>query len=256
MAQEVVLPLYQHDDAGARLKGPGDWVTEADHRCEALLSAALPRLLPGSDVVGEEAVHADPELLGRLREPGPTWLIDPVDGTRNFVSGQGPFAIMVALLDGGRTVGGWIHLPLEGRTLAAQAGGGSTLHGPSGTGAGGPQPHRPLVGAIARDSLPPGLAESIAGALAAAGVALVPTWACSGRDYPSVVTGEWDFLLPWAVMPWDHAAGALITQEAGGRAARLDGSAYSPAGDIAPGLLVARSPAVWQQVRGILGSVL
>lgn len=248
-ATDVVLPLYRHEDAAAREKNPGDWVTEADHRSEELLTRELPRLLPGSVVVGEEAVSADRSVLDRLSQDDPVWLVDPVDGTRNFVRGQGPFAMMVALVERGETLGGWIHLPLEGRMVCAQLGEGARLEGAR---LDARHLDRPLVGAIARDSLPGDLSGRIEEACASAGATLVPTWACSGRDYPSVLTGEWDFLLPWTVLPWDHAAGAFITGEAGGRAARLDGRPYRPADPIEPGLLVARTPEIWEQVRALL----
>ena len=65
-------------------------------------------LLPGSAVVGEEAVAADPAMLDRLRDGGAVWLVDPVDGTANFAAGRGPFAVMVALLRERRTAAGWI----------------------------------------------------------------------------------------------------------------------------------------------------
>lgn len=255
-AREVVLPLYQHEDAAARQKRPGDWVTEADHRSEAMLGRELAAMLPGSVVVGEEAVSADPAVLDGLRGKAPVWLVDPVDGTRNFVNGTGPFAMMVALVEAGTTTGGWIHLPLEGRSLTALAGEGARLDGAPPPPAPSDDPGRPLVGAIARDSLPPHLVDAVTDSLEAAGATLVPTWACSGRDYPSIVAGEWDFLLPWTVMPWDHAAGTLTVQESGGRAARLGGSRYDLSAPIAPGLLVARTPQVWDRVRSALAGVL
>lgn len=255
-SRAVVLPLYQHEDSGARQKRPGDWVTEADHRSEALLGQELAAMLPGSVVVGEEAVSVDPSVLDLLGGQAPVWLIDPVDGTRNYVSGTGPFAMMVALVEAGSVTGGWIHLPLEDRSLTALAGLGARLGDAPPPVPAAEEAGRPLVGAIARDSLPPGLVGPVTAALEAAGATLVPTWACSGRDYPSVVGGEWDFLLPWTVMPWDHAAGSLAVQEAGGRVARLDGTRYSPAAPIVPGLLVARTPQVWDRVREALAGVL
>src|SRR5262245_63225070 len=79
-------------------KAPGEPVTVADREAESALAAGLTALRPGSVVVGEEAVSADPSLLGRLRQPGEVWVIDPIDGTANFAAGREPFALMVALL--------------------------------------------------------------------------------------------------------------------------------------------------------------
>ena len=80
---------------------------------------------------------------------------------------------------------------------------------------------------------------------------ILPGWRCSGRDYPAILTGGQDFALFWRALPWDHAPGALILEEAGGRVARLDGTPYRPRDD-RPGLLAARSPAVWAAVAGAL----
>src|SRR3546814_9282988 len=59
--------------------------------------ARLTDLLPGSLVVGEEAVHAEPALMDQLASDAPVWILDPIDGTRNFAHGRPVFAIMVAL---------------------------------------------------------------------------------------------------------------------------------------------------------------
>ena len=71
-------------------KTPGDLVTIADHEAEARLTEALAGLIPGSRVVGEEAVSVDPGLLDGL-DQGCVWLVDPLDGTGNFVAGSPHF---------------------------------------------------------------------------------------------------------------------------------------------------------------------
>src|SRR3954471_16654534 len=77
---------------------PHDLVTAADRAAEAALTERLPELVPGSTVVGEEAVAADPSVLQRLRGNAPVWLVDPLDGTKNFAAGRWPFGTMVALV--------------------------------------------------------------------------------------------------------------------------------------------------------------
>ncbi|MGW0584667.1 inositol monophosphatase family protein, partial [Streptomyces sp. NPDC002920] len=71
--------------------GPHDLVTDADRRAERYLTEVLGALLPGSVVVGEEAVHADPATYGAIRGDAPVWIVDPVDGTRQFVHGDEGF---------------------------------------------------------------------------------------------------------------------------------------------------------------------
>ena len=100
-AATIVMPRFRHLGQGdVEDKSPSsdreDLVTIADREAEAWLTAALVRLDPGSTVIGEEAVHATPGLLDRLTGDAPVWLIDPVDGTRNFVHGDDGFGVMVA----------------------------------------------------------------------------------------------------------------------------------------------------------------
>src|SRR5690242_20515707 len=76
-------------------KRPGDLVTVADLAAERRLSLVLQDLLPGSRIVGEEAVAADPCVLAALAEADPVWLIDPIDGTGNFAAGKPIFAVIV-----------------------------------------------------------------------------------------------------------------------------------------------------------------
>jgi hypothetical protein len=70
---------------------PDDLVTSADHAAEEVLLASLPALVRGSRAIGEEGAAADPSQLERLREDAPVWIVDPLDGTRNFAAGREPF---------------------------------------------------------------------------------------------------------------------------------------------------------------------
>src|SRR3546814_8953683 len=92
-----------------------DLVTVVDVAVEKRLTARLTDLLPGSLVVGEEAVHAEPALMDQLASDAPVWILDPIDGTRNFAHGCPVFAIMVALAQGGESIAGWILDPVSGR---------------------------------------------------------------------------------------------------------------------------------------------
>lgn len=75
---------------------------------------------------------------------------------------------------------------------------------------------------------------------------------CAGHDYSAVAAGVLDFALFWRTLPWDHVPGALFVSEAGGVAARLDGSRYRAADHARPGLLVAPNADVWGRVRSAL----
>jgi 3'-phosphoadenosine 5'-phosphosulfate (PAPS) 3'-phosphatase len=110
-AETCVMPIFGKRESNPEEKSPGEWVTEADKAGEAFLEPSLRSLIAGSLVVGEERASADPSVLDLLTDNGNIWLIDPLDGTSNFAKGDSPFAIMVALIRSGDTVGSWIQLP-------------------------------------------------------------------------------------------------------------------------------------------------
>ncbi|MGH9165392.1 MAG: inositol monophosphatase family protein, partial [Acidimicrobiales bacterium] len=80
-------------------------------------------------VVGEEAAAADPRLLDPVGTAERLWVVDPVDGTSNFVRGSPDYAVMVALLERGAAVASWILQPVTGRLFVAEAGSGATVDG-------------------------------------------------------------------------------------------------------------------------------
>ena len=247
VAAEVIVPRQRALlAADVSEKTPGEVVTVVDIEAERHLSQGLLALLPGSQVIGEEGVAARPELLHQLDDEA-AWLIDPIDGTRNFISGNGPFAVMVVLLRHGVAVAAWIHHPLTGSTCSAELGAGAFVDG-----------KRLLTQAAAKISrgivrtkfLPEELKASVtqhAQALAE----VQPGSGCAGADYPAVIAGASDFALYWRTLPWDHAPGVLLLGEAGGHAARLDASAYR-ASDARLGLLAAGSRELWEQARDML----
>ncbi|KAF1048354.1 inositol monophosphatase family protein [Xylophilus sp.] len=129
VAQRLVLPrLRRLRDADVGEKAPGEWVTIVDREAEAALAAVLPRLLPGSRVVAEEAVAAQPSLRDGMGQ-GWVWLVDPLDGTANLVRGHDDFALMVALLHNGLACGSWIFAPASGSLAVAEHGAGAWLDG-------------------------------------------------------------------------------------------------------------------------------
>ena len=247
VAADIIVPRQRALLAGdISEKTPGEVVTVVDVEAERQLSQGLVALLPGSQVIGEEGVAARPELLQRLDDEA-AWLIDPIDGTRNFISGNGPFAVMVVLLRHGVAVAAWIHHPLTGSTCSAELGAGACVDGkrlltqPAGTAS---------RGIIRTPFLPADLKLSVA-RRAQGLIQVQPGSGCAGADYPAVITGASDFALYWRTLAWDHTPGVLLLGEAGGHAARLDGSAYR-ASDARPGILVAGSRELWEQARAVL----
>jgi fructose-1,6-bisphosphatase/inositol monophosphatase family enzyme len=252
-AADAILPVFRRlDDAEIEEKAPGEVVTVADRRAERIITDGLLRLLPGSVVVGEEAVAADPNLLTHLRGTAPTWLVDPLDGTANFAAGRRPFAVMVALLFAGVTEASWILDPVADSLLVAQAGAGTYLDGVRVRTVADASAPAALRGAVTTRFLPPALRAATEAGASRLGEVL-PGHHCAGQEYRDIATGAQHYVLFWRTLPWDHVPGALLIREAGGVARRLDGSAYQPADDRA-GLLVAANEQIWATVRETLAA--
>ncbi|HEX2674647.1 MAG TPA: inositol monophosphatase family protein, partial [Polyangiaceae bacterium] len=113
----------------ATAEDPLDLVTAADRAAEAALTALLPELAPHSTVVGEEAVAADPGVLGRLHGSVPVWIVDPLDGTKNFAAGHGPFGTMVVLVERGTLLASGIYMTEGDRVFLAERGLGTYFNG-------------------------------------------------------------------------------------------------------------------------------
>jgi len=251
IAAEHITPRYGKlsDDAIRTKTGPNDFVTEADLAAEAALQKALTAMLPGSAFIGEEIAASDPGVLDKIDDAAPVWIVDPLDGTRNFVQGRDEFGSIVALVHGGETRMGWIYaIPHETCAIGVK-GGGATWGGErlgkvaQVTGA--------LAGFRAVGSLKGALGEQLVAAMREH-LETEPA-RCSAYAYIALARGEADFALYSRAHPWDHAAGALILNEIGGRDEYLDdGSAYTPAPTLGRPLLAAGSSENWVRVKNIL----
>lgn len=250
VSAEVVEPRFgalRTDDA--HLKTPGEIVTVADVEAERLLTRRLGDLIPGAAVVGEEAAAADPTVLDGLTAPA-AWVVDPLDGTANFAAGAPDWALMVALLDHGTTVLSWIWQPLRGRMYIAEQGSGASCNGVSVRRAPAPADPASLTGSVLRRFLDPPTAANVVANEGRVG-RLESGRGCAGVEYPALVDGEQDFVVFWRTLPWDHAPGALLAEEAGGTVARPDGSPYRPE-QRSSGLIVAADPTTWAVARSLL----
>ncbi|MCC5580114.1 inositol monophosphatase [Microtetraspora sp. AC03309] len=249
-AEIAILPRFRAlADGEVAEKSPGEVVTVADREAEELISRRL-RGVVDAPVVGEEAAAGDPRLLMALREAPVAWLVDPLDGTSNFVAGRSEYAVMAALVRDGETVAAWIVRPAEGYVYVAERGSGAWRDGVRVRREPAPTDPAALRGAaLTRFLDPPAKAQVEAAAPRFA--ALGPGTGCAGVDYPRLLDGEQDFVLFQRTLPWDHAPGVLLLTEAGGVACRPDGSAYRPA-DPRPGLLNATDMNCWNTVRPLL----
>lgn len=236
VADAEIMPRYRALAAHEVIeKRPGDVVTVADRLAEQALAAIFTADDPNCLVVGEEGVYADPAPLEALPTAEHAWVIDPVDGTRNFTDGSPDFAVMVAEVRHGVTTRSWIWQPVPQVMFVAERGGGVTRNGEP-----VPKPlfQPPLVGALhGRYGRPRARVPDE--------VQLVRLAGCCGVDYPDVIEGRRAFLGYWSMHPWDHLPGALMVTETGGVVATMDGRDYA-AGVRSRFLLAAATPELWR----------
>jgi fructose-1,6-bisphosphatase/inositol monophosphatase family enzyme len=216
-----------------------DMVTEFDRAAEALIVDGLRRARPDDAIVGEEGTDA-------AGTSGIRWLIDPIDGTTNFLYGLPGFAVSVAALDDDGALAGAVYVPVTDEMFSAAVGAGATLGG---------------------QAIRCGTTTDLADALVATGFSYLPerrrTQAARlGSLLPSVrdirrlgaasvdlcyvAAGRFDAYFEQWLGPWDIAAGELIAREAGCRSGAFDGG---PAG---PSELLVAAPQLFDQMVGLL----
>ena len=250
--ERAIMPRYQALTADQIVsKAADDAVTVADHEAEAILTERLAKLLPEAAIVGEEAAHADPSMLDRLSDDL-CWIIDPIDGTNNFAAGKPPFGVLIALAERGETIGGWIYDPLRQRFCHTQLGKGAYINGER-------------VIARASGETPPVAAISLVFAdltkrealktHIAPHYTLVDIPRCAAEQYPRIVLGENDITIFERTLAWDHAAGVLFLNEAGGKCCRPDGSPYLVDRHLEPGMLGAATPALWEELAARMAGI-
>jgi len=221
-----------------------DIVTEADREVEALIRSRLLAARPDDGFLGEESG-------GDEGTTGITWVVDPIDGTVNYAYGFPAYAVSIAAVAGSRSPDAWtalagaIHAPALGETYRVARGHGAWL-GEQRLAATAEAPAGALIGTgFGYDP------ETHAGDLAV--VAKVMPIArdlrrigAASLDLAAVAAGRLDAYFERGLQPWDHAAGALLVQEAGGSFVRWDTETRRP-------MHVAAGPAVFDQLVATLG---
>jgi fructose-1,6-bisphosphatase/inositol monophosphatase family enzyme len=254
-AAEEIMPRFGNlGEAQIRRKASAfDVVTEADEAAERAIIALLKPHFPEAVFIGEEGVHREPALLDLLGTAELCFLIDPLDGTRNFASSIPLFGVMAAAVASGEVVAGVIHDPVMGGSSMAVRGGGAFHEDRSGVRSAlkvaAPVPLAEVEGIVGTNFLPEPLRSKVASNLSR--LSTTNWFRCAAHEYRLAAAGHCHVLFYNKLMPWDHAAGWLIHREAGGFSAHFDGSAYLPV-HRSGGLLCAPDEASWIAVRDAL----
>jgi myo-inositol-1(or 4)-monophosphatase len=204
----------------AEWKGEVNPVTEVDREAEAAVLAVIRRRRPSDRVLAEESGGDD-------WDDGRVWIVDPLDGTVNFVHGLPQVATSVGLRSDGSGVVGVVASVVNRETFAAEAGCGATLNGNPIRVSTESNPSRALVGtgfAYDRQQRAQEMANTLAGVLREfQGIRRVGS---AALDLCWVAAGRMDAYWEYGVRPWDTAAGTLIVEEAGGRVTTFSGAPY------------------------------
>ncbi len=259
VAKSEILSRFRRlpDHAVSTKTGPDDLVTEADLHAEAAIAAGVRLLLPEALIVGEEAAETHPEILDGLADAELSVIIDPVDGTWNFAKGLATFGVILAVARRGETVFGLLYDPVMDDWVRARRGGGAWFEAGDGTSRRlgfGDTLEGDLTGMLPILNYPRELRMHLAGGIP--GFRPFSSLRCSCHEYRTLVTGGADFVLSSVLKPWDHAAGVLAVEEAGGAVGLLDGRRYNVSITSGGHLVAARSEAILDQVRASMTTVI
>ena len=226
---EVLLSWM--DRFQAREKAPADLVSEADIESQRAIRALIGEAFPEHQFLGEESSDPAPP------KSGPCWIVDPLDGTTNYVHGVPHFAVSVALVEGGKPLVGTVYDPITQECFHAGSGAGAWLNGKSLS----TSSVQDLSQALVASSFPPVVqpeSPSVDQFLR-----LLPACQAVRRSGSAALNlaylaaGRYDGCWALDLHPWDVAAGSLLITEAGGVISRPDGGPF----DIWNPLLVAAS---------------
>lgn len=239
----------------ATSKGPRDLVTEADHAAQREVRRIVLAAFPGHGFVGEEADDGSP--APPAGQPGHSgsglrWIVDPLDGTTNYVHGFPAYCVSVALADGDELAVATIYDPLRNECFTARRGGGAFLDGVRLAAPPVTDPDQ----AVAAVSFPPHVtldSQAVRDFLAVLPhVQAIRRTGSTALNLAYLACGRLHAFWVRRISCWDVAAGALIAREAG---CALGGFAGDAAGfDLdAPGFIVASTPQLLHALRDRLG---
>ena len=228
---DVLLSWWRKLPSGAvEEKAKNDFVSRADRESESAIVAALRERHPGDGIVGEEGARR-PSATGR------EWIIDPLDGTSNFIAGFPFWCVSIGLRDRGAIAGGVVWDPLRGELYAAERGGGAFRNGERIS----VSARAGIADAFLATGFPFRAHEKIDAYLAIFKALFLEAKAIrragsAALDLANVAAGVFDGFFEFHLSAWDIAAGAALISEAGGIVRDFDGGqAYFESGDVVAG---------------------
>jgi myo-inositol-1(or 4)-monophosphatase len=238
----IVRSMSRLDSVKIDTKGRNDFVSDVDRQAEADIIATIRRAHPDQAFLAEES--------GRTGESEYLWIIDPLDGTTNFLHGFPTFAVSIAVEHRGRLQHAVVYDPMRQELFTASRGDGAQVDGRKIR----VSTQRGLEGALIGTGFPYRMAAAhIDDYLAVLKVVMniaagVRRPGAASLDLAYVAAGRMDGFWEYGLAPWDTAAGTLLIQEAGGRVGTPSGDEYS----LGPNI-VAGNPKVYEELLAALG---
>jgi myo-inositol-1(or 4)-monophosphatase len=207
-------------DKKVKKKADGSMVTQVDVMAEQKIISMIKAKYPGHDFLAEESGEA--KISSRYR-----WIIDPLDGTHDFIYGIESFGVSIALEENGQLALGVIYMPMQDRMFVAQKGKGAFLNGEK-------------ISVSKRKNMwetvmlyDPCIFKEKALALEVLGMIVdkirtIRIFGSAVMKMTTIAMGAADSYIEWGNKPWDSAAGAILIEEAGGKVTQPDGKPYTP----------------------------
>lgn len=203
-------------------KGPSDYVTDVDAAVEESIIEALSTAYPDHGFLGEETGKRDPVQASGEGEPENVWVIDPIDGTTNFIHGFPYYAVSIAMLHKGVPTHAVIYDPNHNEIFHASRGSGAFLNDRRVRVSGSRKYHDALLGAHLRNTSN-ALSSTSPFSAMLTDCAAVRRLGSTVLGLAYVASGRLDGYVATSVKPWDMAAGALLVLEAGGLVSDFEG---------------------------------
>ncbi len=241
-ARGLKRDLGEVEQLQVSVKGPGDFVSTADLKAEKILKEELAKARPGFGFLMEES-GVTPGRDSRHR-----WIVDPLDGTTNFLHGIPHFAISIGLEEDGELIAGLVYQPISDEIYWAEKGRGAYLNDRRMR----VSARRNLEESLIATGIPfrghgdhPRYLRTLGAVMGATSGAR--RMGVASLDLAYVAAGRFDGFWEFGLKPWDIAAGIVLIREAGGTVGTIGDADIMETGDV-----IAANPALYQSLRTLL----
>lgn len=244
-AEKIILPSFNKlkKDEIKTKSNEEDFVTKIDIASEEFLTKNLSKLLPKSLVVGEETAFYNKDFRKIFDTDSLVWVVDPLDGTINFINARDDFGIIVSLVSKKEAIGGWIFKPITKQLIQTEKSAGTFN-----------EKNEKIL--INNDNYQLENLKGVVYAITDKMTAKVPniSWTgCSAGCYTNFLNQKLDFLIsgPTNLNSWDHLTGVLAIKEAGAFAKLHDETEYNLTKDMGH-LICAKSQKMWYDLKKLV----